>query len=920
MKRVVKLVALFFVVGVYGLQAETRVEIGWDLSGEDGGRWAARPHHCQGVVAEGGVIRGRTSDWDPFIVGPVFEIKATAHQFVSFRARLEKGGIGGLFWVPVGAQGPTKRCSTRVEWVGGGEWQEYQVYPHWQGDDKICQIRIDFPDGIIGQSFEITDIRICGDSREAFKGDTVEWQGEDLRGWHSLQGAKTSYSKKGLVFEAARGSSGGVVSPPLAVDSGIGSIIALEMVADRGEDWSLLWSVEGVNGVNRHNFRAINDGKSHTYNIDMSATKGWGGVLARLELRAAVTGGRATVSRVVIGDEPQGPAELKVLYARLEDALNPAGRVAPFIVGLENVGGEDIKGVELKVVELPEGVRVVSAKGWEQRGSLPVLCSNVERFELVAERALKGRMVVEVWGEGVESQRIIQEIEFQGDKGLARADYVPVPRPVKSSVEIGALYYPGWYAIGSWARIWPVAPERKPVLGWYDEANPEVIDWQIKWAVENGISFKLVDWYWDKGYQHNDHWIKGFQRARYKSYLKWAVMWANHNRPGSHSEEDQRAVTRFWVDNYFKTPEYYRIDDKPVVMIWSAENMNNDLKGSDGCRRLLEISRKMAVEAGFKGIYFIAMKWPEASTDAATVQKYKDMGFDMTSIYHYMHHGGKAENPRRFHFDLVAESNYDHWQGLRETGILPFLPNLSTGWDDRPWHGDRGTEIYGRTVEHFRRICGDAKRFVAESGVERVVLAPLNEWGEGSYAEPCAEFGFGMYEVLREALCEKPAEGWPLNYGPKDVGLGPYDLPMATDKTEWEFKESAEGWSAAMGIAQYTGGGGSVRFVTTTHDPAIQRSIRPVMTRKFKQLVVEMKVSESARGGCQLFWSAGGRPSELTSMTLPLRADGEFHRYSFDLASSATWRGRVAMLRFDPCSNSGVEVEIRSIRLVPVSE
>ena len=62
-----------------------------------------------------------------------------------------------------------------------------------------------------------------------------------------------------------------------------------------------------------------------------------------------------------------------------------------------------------------------------------------------------------------------------------------------------------------------------------------------------------------------------------------------------------------------------------------------------------------------------------------------------------------------------------------------------------------------------------------ESGVKRAVLAPVNEWGEGSYAEPCREFGFGMYEAVRNNLCEKPESGWPLNYGPKDVGLGPYE-------------------------------------------------------------------------------------------------------------------------------------------------
>ena len=50
--------------------------------------------------------------------------------------------------------------------------------------------------------------------------------------------------------------------------------------------------------------------------------------------------------------------------------------------------------------------------------------------------------------------------------------------------------------------------------------------------------------------------------------------------------------------------------------------------------------------------------------------------------------------------------------------------------------------------------------------MKRVCLAPLHEWGEGSYAEPNGEYGFGMFEAVRDAFCEKPAEGWPLNYTP----------------------------------------------------------------------------------------------------------------------------------------------------------
>ena len=152
-----------------------------------------------------------------------------------------------------------------------------------------------------------------------------------------------------------------------------------------------------------------------------------------------------------------------------------------------------------------------------------------------------------------------------------------------------------------------------------------------------------------------------------------------------------------------------------------------------------------------------------------------DFGFDETTTYHYIGTGGRPDpKPRVRDFADVAASSYDYWKSVWGVGGIDFLPNLSTGWDDRPWHD--GLEVRGRTVEHFRRICRDARRFAEETGVKRVCLAPLHEWGEGSYAEPNGEYGFGMFEAVRDAFCEKPAEGWPLNYTPADIGRGPYPV------------------------------------------------------------------------------------------------------------------------------------------------
>jgi hypothetical protein len=894
----------------------------WDFSGKEASLWISRAHQCK-VRVEDGVLKGVSTGGDPFLTSPCCLINATASQVIEFRAKNKADGRGELFWLPQGAKSAKQKWSVSFEWIGDGQWHDYRVRPFWQAEKKIGAFRLDFVNARAdGFAFELSEIRIVEEAGPLHAGEPL-WLGAALKDWNPVDGATTKVKGGLLDFHSSQSNAGVLVSPMLAVDSDMSSVVAIEMAASEGDSGTLLWASDSVSGLHSKKFKVNADGRFHKINIDLCGDKNWKGKVLLLKLLPVDSkGGSAQLRSVRICDELQGGADVIVRQAMMANAINRAGVATPVLMQFQNVGGQDAENVRLAVKSLPEGVRIHSASGWDKVAEIPASRQYSHVVELISDRPVSGMAEFTLKGDGLDGELVQAKLEILPDLKLPKASYVPVPKPVKSDYDIGALYFPGWSQISAWARVWPVAPERKPVLGWYDEANPEVVDWQIKWAVENGLNYFLVDWYWSKGYQHHDHWIKAFKQARYKSYLKFALMWANHNAKGSHSLDDQRQVAKFWIENYFNMPEYYRIDDKPVVMIWSPSNMNRDVPGGDGCRQLLELSRKMARDAGYKGIYFIAMKWPEATWTPSVVQGLKEMGFDMTSIYHFMDHGGKAENPKRFSFELVADANAAHWKGQLETGVLPFLPNLSTGWDSRPWHGDRATEIYGRKVEHFQRICRDAKKFADESGVKRMVLAPLNEWGEGSYAEPCAEFGFGMYEAVRNAFCEKPADGWPVNYAPADVGLGPYDLPipLPDTSTDWTFRTGMQGWSALMGIKDCKTGDAGLSFITRSKDPALARSFDPVRARRFERMVVRMKLPVSMNGGCQLFWSSGGTPTEGTSLVLPLAADGEFHDYTFELNKARAWRGRVSYLRFDPCSANEVAIAIDSIRLVPAKK
>ena len=838
-------------------------------SGVDLRGWTKGGHQISRAVVEEGLLNVVCSGTDAHLYSNAFTTPAKPTQEFVIRAKGDRGGRGELFWMQPGKP-PSQKLSCGFEWIGDGEWHEYRLRPYWQGEKEIGKLRLDFPvSAANGGVFTIERMEIV-DGADAIAVDAAKYVGVTF----SLSAKKDALAE-------------------------------------------ILWAGDGESGVKKEKVRVPGDGRLHRYFLHLRARRAWKGTVGLMRVQTP-DGVAQPADLAFVEEEPILPPDLVVKSARLSDAFNRVGTPTPLTILLENLGTEAAGNVQIVPEELPDGVKVL-----EKDSHLVKDLHGCESaaFDIVLDcaKAMSFKACFAVKGPGAPTRSVEVPVDVLPSLDQEKASYVPEPQPVETDYDIGALYFPGWSRIQAWERVWKVCPERKPVLGWYDEANPEVVDWQIKWLVENGIRTLYVDWYWHKGSQHHDHWVKAFYKAKYRSHIKWAMMWANHNAVGSHSVEDQRAVTKFWIENYFNTPEYLQIDGKPVVWMWSPQNMERDVKSEGGCRRLLEVSREMARAAGFKGIHFIAMKWPEADCGAKTIQMYRDLGFDMTGIYHFMSHGGRCSSDRRFPYSAVAEANSMNWWKQQEhRDILPFLPNLSTGWDDRPWNDH--CEIYGKNAADFRRICRAAKTFADTTGVKRLCLAPLNEWGEGSYAEPNTEHGFGFYEAVRETFCKKPAKGWPLNYGPKDVGLGPYDLPPPEPPrrvTSWTFTDGdRHGWQSMMNIQDFQAGAEGLSFASTSHDPAISTWFAPVETKSFTQVVVKMKV-RGPKTTAQLFWAGpGGQANEAASLSLPVVCDGTFHEYRFPVSDKREWRSRVNHFRFDPVGVANAKVVIESIRLV----
>ncbi len=882
--------------------------------------WAPNAHMADIIVANGRLC-ARAVGADPILLGPIFSLEATPTQQIEFRMTSNRSGDAELFWTETlkGKYGGfSQQKSVRFSVLGDGRMHIYRIRPFWHKAGHIVRLRFDPP---ADASIQLESIGIVDDVSIA-RSMARSWQfHNDARDWHPDQGiASFSATSNGLRITSATGTAT-LISPVINITAAEHPIVAVRMTVSQGTTGTIYCASNNHFGWRSVSFAIRADGRMHTYNIDMSTLAAWSDQIIMLGVGPSdAPGAIVTIESVEVAREPCGPAELEIVYLGPADGINRVGRPATVVCQVRNLGGTPAEKV-FATLSGPDSVTIISPA----RQPLDPISLDLPKqvtWKLKGLRVGSIPIRVRITAAGVEPATAEAAIHMTPVPVLPGEDpqrpgraakYVPAPDPVRSRYQIGAFYFPGWSDMARWRPILDY-PMRKPVLGWYDESNPECADWQIKWAVEHGVDFFMVDWYWSQGHRQLEHWLQSaYMKARYRKHLKWAVMWANHNPPGTHSVEDWKNVTQYWINHYFHMDEYYRIDGRPAVFIWAPANIRRDVGGTEKAAELYAMSRKMARAAGLPGIYFVAMSSHESE---ANCRQLKAEGYEAFTSYHTFQLAAARAGHRNFGYEEVVKTSPEVWRAAdaRRAG-LDYYPVVDTGWDSRPWHKNKARVVYGRTPELFGQLCRAVRTYADQNKKNIVVLGPWNEWGEGSYIEPYAENGFADLDALRSAFCE-PGD-YPPNLVPSDVGRGPYDLPPVATKTSWEFNTDgdAEGWSPSGGLDAQVRGGMLVGR-STTADPIIAGPPVQIDARRMRTLRLRMRSSKNDRA--QLFWATQiSAQGETQSVHIDLIGDGKFHEYRVNLGTNVRWRGAVTALRLDPAVGPGTDFAIDFISFGP---
>jgi len=320
---------------------------------------------------------------------------------------------------------------------------------------------------------------------------------------------------------------------------------------------------------------------------------------------------------------------------------------------------------------------------------------------------------------------------------------------------------------------WP----RKPLWGYVNEADPYVMEMEINAAADHGINVFIYDWYWYDRRPFLENCLNdGYLKARNNHRVKFYLMWANHSVnnlwdirlshmldniiwDGAVDRQEFERIANRLIEKYFKHPSYYRIDNKPVFMIYDVANLVRGLGGAKAARDALDWFREQAVKAGLPGLHLQMTMWGERNYNLSgvdgdavvtTSEIVKILGFDSMTHYQFCHFVDIDRDYNEIMEDVVKE-----WQRIDKVYDIPYFPHISIGWDNNPRFKEfRPGIVKNNTPENFQKALEKAKEY-ADSHPDRPPLITINswnEWTETSYLQPDDLYGYGYLEAVRNVF------------------------------------------------------------------------------------------------------------------------------------------------------------------------
>lgn len=368
-------------------------------------------------------------------------------------------------------------------------------------------------------------------------------------------------------------------------------------------------------------------------------------------------------------------------------------------------------------------------------------------------------------------------------------------KEVPQKYDVAAFLYPAYASddprlrpfwpmgIGEWETVMTMQDRypnhywnRKPLWGYINEADPSVMSMEIEEASKHGVNVFIFDWYWYDGRPFMETTLNnGFLKADNVSKMKFYLMWANHDVlnlwdirlarvnennviwTGKVDRQEFEKICKRNIERYFKHPQYYKIDGKPVFMIYDIPQLITGLGGIKETADALNWFKEETRKAGFPGLELQITMWgvnlnysgfDAGKTTSPENEFVKTLGFTSATHYQFVHFTNVDDE-----YPNIADRAEKEWYRIDSIFDCKYYPHVSVGWDNSPRTGHSAV-MRNNTPENFEKALRKARDFVDSHPRQAplITINSWNEWTETSYLMPCNVYGYGYLEAVKNVF------------------------------------------------------------------------------------------------------------------------------------------------------------------------
>ena len=520
-------------------------------------------------------------------------------------------------------------------------------------------------------------------------------------------------------------------------------------------------------------------------------------------------------------------------------------------------------------------------------------------------------------------------------------DYVPVPVVPKGEekynvgMNICSLWRNGTHF--GWACITPF-DDIEPVLGYYDEGNPETADWEIKYMVEHGIDYQAFCWYPGEtstpiksprnGFQLYD----GYFNAKYSDYMRYCILWevANASMPNGMDAWKEHYVP-YMIEYFFKDPRYMTIDNRPLLYVFGSGNLANAPSASKGgfgsaaaVKEAFDYLNEELAKIGLGKVIVIA-------SHTASNASLKAMGFEGAAAYNWGSDG----------YSLAVNKSRNK-TNAKDKNVFT-IPTVSVGFNNVGWAQTRHpmmTAADFKAAHLWARDEFSPANALEGSWQENLfMISTWNEYGEGTFIMPTTdEKGFGYLDALREVYTDEKAD--PAldlvptaeqkrrinRLYPQDKHLlrkkGYYTEEVVYDEAEYEvvaafdlaeYDMSGIGGSKHTGMKQDENG---ISGVTNVADPlTIFSKFGPIDLNEVECVRITAKVP-LGRSIETFFTTTTSTNWEQAKGAAVHTVSDDMAVYYVDMSNNAKWTGTLQYYRIDPGQGPDVPFVLKKVEFL----